>query len=130
MSMQCDGMMSLAALVLGSTLMVTAGTVDPLAPDPRAVKRAARAERRRHTAAVIKTVAGVGLEVGSALFYATTADSRIGRDVNLPPAGCNAPENPCRERLRLGRLRAKGRGHLGEGVDGTLLSRKPAAYRT
>jgi hypothetical protein len=94
-------MMPLAALVFGSSLIVTAGPVDPVdppPPDPRAVKRAARAERRRHTMAVVKTVTGVGMEVGSALLYLVTADSLIARDVNLPPAGCSAPDKPPAQR--------------------------------
>ena len=90
-------MMPLAVLVLGSSLMATAGpvdAVDPPPPDPRAVKRALRVERRRHTMAVVKTVTGVAMEVGSALLYWGTADWLIGRDINLPPAGCNAPDKP------------------------------------
>jgi len=92
-------MTSLAALVLASALTVTAGAVDALPPDPppdpRALKRAQRAERRRRTMAAVHTIVGVGLELGSALFYAETALWLIGRDVDLPSDGCQAASNPC-----------------------------------
>jgi hypothetical protein len=94
-----DSMTALAALVLGSALTVAAGAVDPPPPDPppdpRALKRAARAERRRRTMAAVHTIVGVGLELGSALFYAATVDGLIGRDVDLPSDGCDAASKPC-----------------------------------
>jgi hypothetical protein len=94
-----DAMTALAALVLGSALTVTASGVDPPPPDPppdpRALRRAERAERRRRTMATVHTAVGVGLEVGSALFYAVTAESWIGRDVDLPGDGCRAASKPC-----------------------------------
>jgi len=91
-------MTSLAALVLGSALTVTAGAVDALPPapppDPRALKRAQRAERRRHTMAVVHTVVGVGLEIGAALFYAETAIWFFGDD-DMPSSGCQGGSNSC-----------------------------------
>jgi hypothetical protein len=91
--------MALAAMVLGSAFTLTAGAVDSPPPDPppdpRALRRAERVERRRRRMATVHTVVGVGLEVGSALFYLVTADSWIGRDVDLPSDGCRAASNPC-----------------------------------
>jgi len=90
-----DPMIPLAALVLGSSLMVTADAAEPPAPDPRALRRAKHAERHRRTMVVVNTVLGVGLELGSALFYVGTADWLIGRDVDLPSDGCQAASKPC-----------------------------------
>jgi hypothetical protein len=88
-------MMSLAALFLGSSLMVTADAVEPPPPDPRALKRVRHAERHRRTMVAVNTLLGVGLELGSALFYAETGAWLIGRDVDLPSDGCHAASKPC-----------------------------------
>jgi len=43
----------------------------------------------------VNTLLGVGLELGSALFYAETGAWLIGRDVDLPSDGCHAASKPC-----------------------------------
>src|SRR5436190_1058545 len=53
-------MMSLAALVLGSSLMVTADAVEPPPPDPRALKRVRHAERHRRTMVAVNTIVAFG----------------------------------------------------------------------
>ena len=86
-------MLTLAALVLGSTL-AAAGAVDAPSPGPPPepqvlTPRELRAERRRRRMATIHTVAGVGLEIGAGLFHVLTAANFVANDPSCAESGSN-----------------------------------------
>ena len=90
-------MLTLATLVLGSTLATTSAADAPAAAEAPAAEQPVvsplqeRTERRRRRMAKIHTVAGVGLEVGAGLLHVLTATTFIGHD-----SSCNGSDSQCR----------------------------------
>ncbi len=95
-------MTSLAALLLGSSLMAMAGgseiaTEDqaametPVQPQPSS-REVKRTKQRR---AAVNRFFGITLELGSAMFHFFNGAWLIGTDLKLSSAGCDAPDKPC-----------------------------------
>ena len=83
-------MLTLAALVLGSTLTAAGAADAPSAEEPVITPLQERTERRRRRMLKVHTIAGVGLEIGAGLLHAVTAAAFISDDLS-----CNGSASEC-----------------------------------
>ena len=93
-------MTSLAALVLGSSLVAMAGghassDEDAVDTPEQAAPPAEAAKRSKHARAAVNAFMGISLEMGSVLFHVFNGGIFIGGDLDLTSAGCDAPDKPC-----------------------------------